>query len=325
MTGKFLVLQGVLIPLICGCPVSQSLPGHAPVLNPTERKTGCPYLLYVPSTFTGDHPYPLVIACHGTWPYDTARTQMGEWAKFAEYEGIIVAAPKLVSCKGDFPPHPKRQIELQNDDELSILAIVEELKQRYNIIDSQVFLTGWSAGAYPILHTGLKHPDIFRALFIRQGTFDERFMDIPDSRIDKWQQIRVVYGKSDFLRDQTVACIRWLEDRGLFVSREEIPGIHRRIDPRHTWTFFKKVVKERPWIRIQTQRIGRQQPLTIRFAYNAVPPAGEQKWFFGDGTESYDASPEHTFSKPGRYEVRLNVALNGGKTYSRAKTIRVSR
>lgn len=312
-----------LLALVSGCPVPQSLPGHAPILNPTEKRTDTPYLLYVPSTYTGRQPYPLVVACHGTWPYDTAQTQMREWARFAEYEGIIVAAPTLVSCRGDFPPPPARQIRLQEQDEQSILAVVSEIKRRYEIIDSQVFLTGWSAGAYPILHTGLKHPDVFRALFIRQGTFDERFLVIPADRLDRWQQIKIVYGQSDFLRDQTRAAIRWLEEHGMFPSSEEIPGMHRRIDPEGTWAFFKKVVKEHPWIRIRAQRAGRNRPRTVRFAFKSVPAAVEQKWLFGDGGASYDASAVHTYAEPGRYEVRLNVALDGGKTYSRVKTIRV--
>ena len=289
-----------------------------------ERRTDCSYLLYVPSIYTDDRQWPLVVACHGTRPYDTREFQMREWAKFAEYEGIIVAAPSLVSTKGDFPPPPEKQIRLQNTDEAGILAMVSEIKRRYKIAEEQAFLTGWSAGAYPMLHVGLKHPDVFRAIFIRQGTFDERFMDIPDHLTSRWQPIKVVYGKTDFLRDQTRASIAWLRDRGLWVEEQEIVGIHRRIDPRRTWQFFQKIVKERPWVRLRTLCPDPSSPLTVRFFLDAIPAAVKQKWLFGDDETSYEPSPMHTYARPGRYEVRVNVAVESGKAYTRTKTLTLS-
>jgi len=99
---------------------------------------------------------------------------MREWARFAENRDIIVVAPQLVGTKGDFPPEPEKQIALQREDEQAILATVSEIKRKYNIAEEQVFMTGWSAGAYAILHTGLRNPDVFRALAIRQGSFNER-------------------------------------------------------------------------------------------------------------------------------------------------------
>ncbi len=290
-----------------------------------ENRSGCSYQLYVPSIYDGRRPWPLIVVCHGTWPWDSAESQMREWAKFAEYEGIIVAAPRLVSSKGDWPPPPSKQIALQEEDERKILAMVSEIKRRHHIAESQVFLTGWSAGAYPILHTGLRHPDVFRALFIRQGTFDERFMDVPDDVISKWQPVKIVYGKSDTLRDQTTASVDWLEKTGVWVDREELPGIHRRIDPKHAWRYFSEVIKERLWVRIRTQRPDAAKPLAIRFDLDCIPKAVKQKWFFGDGAESYDTSPTHTYEKPGRYEVRVNLAIKGGRKYTRSRTIRVTR
>lgn len=308
-----------------GCPVTQSLPDQAAIQERVEKRSQCSYQLYVPSIYTDKRTWPLVIACHGTWPWDTAEYQMREWAKFAEYEGIIIAAPRLVSTEGGMPPPPEKQLSLQREDETKILAVVSETKRKYNIAEEQVFLTGWSAGAYPILHAGLNNPDVFRALYVRQGNFDERFMDVPDDRLDKWQQIKVVFGKTDFLRDQTRAIIKWLRDRGMFVTGEEVAGFHRRIDPNHAWRFFEKVVKERPWIRIRAQRTDAAKPLAIRFEVDAVPKAIKQKWFFGDDNTSYEASPVHTYRTPGQYQVRVNVAVEGGKTYSRTKSLRVVR
>ncbi len=307
----------------CGCPAPVALPTQAPVRQLTDERTKRPYLLYVPSTYSDRLSWPLVIACHGTPPYDDAEWQMREWAKFAENRGIIVAAPHLRGTRGDFPPGPSRQIALQREDEQAILAIVSAIKQRYNIAAERVFMTGWSAGAFAILHTGLGNPEVFRALTIRQGTFDERFIDIPADRLDRWQRILVIYGMVDFLRDQSKEMIDWLRSNQLAVEQREITGSHRRIDPKLPWRFFQNVAKKTPWVRIQARPVGPLKPLVIRFHLDAIPKATKQKWFFGDGGESYDSSPVHTYERPGRYEVTVNVALEGGKKYARRTVIRV--
>jgi pimeloyl-ACP methyl ester carboxylesterase len=287
----------------------------------TEDRTQRPYLLYVPSNYSERRTWPLLVVCQGTWPYDTAEWQMREWALFGENHGIIVAAPKLLGVKGDFPPPPTEQIALQRQDEQAILNMVATLKARYRIAEEQVFMTGWSAGAYAILHTGLRNPDVFRALAIRQGTFDARFMDVPAERMDRWQPIKVVHGSTDFLRDQTKSSVQWLRDNNLYVEEEEIPGTHRRIDPSRVWKFFAQIARERPWVRISARAVGPDSPLSVRFELKAIPPATKQKWFFGDGADSREPTPVHTYSQPGRYEVAVNVALKGGKMYTRKRVI----
>ncbi len=289
----------------------------------TEAQAELPYLLYVPSTYSVDVQWPLVVACHGTWPWDIADRQMREWARFAESKGIIVVAPRLLGTKGDFPPPAEKQIELQNRDEKAILAIVSAVKRRYNIAEEQVFMTGWSAGAYTILHTGLRNPDVFRALAIRQGSFDSSFMDIPKGRLDRWQKILVIYGMADFLRDQSKEMLAWLRDHGLHPDEKEVSGSHRRLDPNLPWRFFREVVKKFPWLRVRCHAVDTAAPLTVQFYLDTIPRAKRQKWFFGDGSESYEPSPQHTYAKSGRYEVTVNVALEGGKKYSRRRVIRV--
>lgn len=309
-----------------GCLSTDALPGQAPVLEMESEKGGGSYLLYVPSIYDEGRPAPLVVLCHGTWPYDTADHQMREWASFAEARCIIVAAPKLRGVQSDLPPSADRQIALQREDEAFILDIVATLKRQYNIPEHQVFMTGWSGGAYAILHTGVKHPDIFRALFVQQGAFDERFMaDISPDRIDPWQSIRVEYGQADLIRDQSRACIKWLRDNGLYVEEFESPGSHKRVDASVPWKYFSQVTKERLWLRMRVRTPDPNDLLTLKFELDAVPPIARQKWFFGDDNESLEGSPVHTFARPGAYEVTASVALANGKKYSRKRTIQVGR
>ena len=311
------------VPTGAGCLSLTPRPDESPVAGLTERTTGGGYLLYVPSAYSGRRPWPRVVACHGTRPYDTARYETREWAKFAEKEGILVVAPALLGTKGDFPPSPDRQIALQRQDEEAILSIVRSIKGRYRIAEERVFMAGWSAAAYAILHTGLGHPDIFRALVIRQGTFDERFLDFAEGDLDRWQPILVIYGRMDFLRDQTLACIEWLRKHGQYVETLEIAGSHRRIDPKRPWEFFQRVVRERPWIRIRAHVPNPSEPRTVTFRVDAIPGADQLMWFFGAGTQSRDASPTHTYAEPGNYTVTVNVGLVVGKKYRRQRVVHV--
>jgi predicted esterase len=308
---------------LSGCPSLESLPTQSPVQELMVEQTQKPFLLYAPSHYAAGRTWPLLIVCHGTWPYDTPKLQMQEWAMFAENNGLFVAAPRLDGVKGDFPPPPDKQIELQRSDERTILAVVATVKQRYNIAEDRVFMTGWSAGAYAILYAGLNHPEIFRALAIRQGSFDPRYMDISPDRVDSWQPIKVIYGSTDVIRDQTKECIKWLRDNGAYVEEEEIPGTHRRISPNPVWKFFKEVSKERLWIRMDLKQADPANPLSIRFALNAIPPVVRQRWFFDNGDESTEPSPVHVYPRPGYYEVSVNVSLKNGKKYTRKRVVEV--
>jgi dienelactone hydrolase len=318
-----LILAG--LPWWCGCPATERLPSAAPVRDLTDERTQRSYLLYVPSTYSDKTAYPLVVACHGTWPYDTPELQMREWASFAENQGIIVVAPLLAATKGDFPPPPDKQIALQGEDEQAILAIVAALKRQYHIAEERVFMTGWSAGAYSMLHTGLRNPDIFRAFAIRQGSFDARFLDIPKDRLDRWQRILVIYGMTDFLRDQSKAMVTWLRDQKMYVDEEEIPGSHRRIDPKLAWKYFCRVVKESPWVRVRSYETDPADPRVIRFCLDAVPAVKKVSWTFGEGQESSELSPVHTFAEGGRYEIKAEVELQDRKKYTRKQVVQVSR
>jgi predicted esterase len=287
-----------------------------------EPKSSRPYLLYVPSIYDSNRTWPLVVVCHGTIPYDTADRQMSEWAQFGEDKGIIILAPRLEAAQGDLPPAPPKQIALQQADEEAILEMVGATRNSYRVADEQIFMTGWSAAAYDILYTGLRNPDVFRALFIRQGTFDVRYLALSDRRVDRWQPIKIAYGQDDFLRKQALACIDWLRERGQYVDQLELTGSHRRTDPGEAWAFFRDIVRKRPWIRIDAVADS-AQPLTMRFSVRSTPPARFVKWFFGDGSESYESSPAYTYASGGDYEITANVELKGGKKFQRRRFVRV--
>jgi len=251
--------------------------------------------------------WPLVVTCHGTPPWDNASLQIREWAGLAEHEGFVVAAPVLKGTSGITPPVEK-QIELQRSDERTILGVVSHVKAGYSIAEGQVFLTGWSAGGYAVLWTGLKHPEVFRALAIRQGNFDERFLRPIEDLLDRNQPILVFYGQVDFLRAQSRACIDWLRSHGMLVFSDELPGAHRRM-PQVAWQFFRRVVRRYPWCVMRYRILEQGNGLTARFWINADPQPQRVRWEFGDGQTGYGTAVEHTYSRGGRYTVCVSAEM----------------
>jgi gliding motility-associated-like protein len=51
---------------------------------------------------------------------------------------------------------------------------------------------------------------------------------------------------------------------------------------------------------------------SVDFKVEHMPENGIYLWNFGDGSFSNKANPEHTFSKPGRYQVMLSMSSAGG-------------
>ena len=61
-------------------------------------------------------------------------------------------------------------------------------------------------------------------------------------------------------------------------------------------------------------------PVTVAFTDESVVPSGASanyRWNFGDGTESTEASPSHTYEATGEYTVTLTVTTGNGSDLER--------
>lgn len=314
-----MILPAVLLAL-GGCgpiiPVLKNTDVPSEIQKIREPVHGGEYYLYVPSTYEASHEWPLVITCHGTPPWDNAIGQIKEWVDLAESKRFIAVAPILRGVRGDFTPPLAEQLRLQEDDEKVILAILDHVRAGQNIADDKIFLTGWSAGGYAVLYTGLKHPDIFRALALRQGNFDSRFVDPVLPFADPHQPVYVMYGAIDFLKDDSKKCLEWLRENRLLAVEEEIVGSHKR-HPELAYDFFKRCLREYAWIQPAAYRASEADPLLIQFRARISPAMSAYLWRFGDGEYSREPTPTHRYARPGEYEVKLTTR-NKDSQYVRA-------
>ncbi len=307
----------------CGCPQYADPMVPEPILRVTEPNTNGDYLMYTPSRHNIEEPTPLVILCHGTKPWDSPIREIRDWVKLAEEKNFVVAAPHLKGTRGDFPPPPHKQIPLQQKDEKKILSVVQHISGSRNIDENRIFLAGWSAGGYAVLHTGLKHPEVFRALAVLQGNFDTAFMADAVEHIDPYQPIYILRGTTDVLTGkQGKVCADWLYEQNAYVFDSDIPGPHRG-HPKSAYEFFERVVREIPLMRIVATTDTAESLRTLSFDISGSFKPERFEWSFGDGETSPVARPVHTYKADGEYKITLTALDDSGKRIRRSTRIRI--
>ncbi|MHC4067837.1 MAG: PKD domain-containing protein [Planctomycetota bacterium] len=301
-----------------GCPQYRdpTVPGE--IRRVSEPALGGRYHIYVPTTYDRAKKWALIVVCHGTVGFDSAKRQIRDWAKLAEEKQFIVATPSLKGVNGMLPPPVSRQLALQGEDERNILACIRHIKGAFNIAPDRVFLTGWSAGNFAVLYAGLRNPDVFRAIAVVQGNFKAEYLAEVGAALDAFQPVYVLYGSTDVLTGRHGhRCVDWLNERGAAVTEEEIAGAHKN-HPKQAYAFFERVVRKVPWLHIRAIAEEPAGPLTVRFKIRSSFEPTRYAWSFGDGAQSPVASPLHTYAKPGRYTVTLEAEGPQGRTVQRA-------
>jgi len=315
----------VLLACLIGCDSFQKgEAGGVRVMKEVEPETGSKYYLAVPSKHNDEKQWALIVTCHGTPPWDTAIQQIGKWSSLAEAKGVLVVAPVLSGTASDkMFPSVRDQIARQERDEKVILAVVERIRPAYNIDPARVFLTGWSGGGYAVLYTGLSHPEVFRALAVHQGNFDERFVAPVKSKIDPYQPVQVSFGITDLLKSHAEESLKWLRtQRMTYAVQQELSGTHRLL-PEVAYQYFQRCVREYPWIVVSAYAARPDQLMAVKFGVRCSPPAEAYLWDFGDGAIARTAAPEHIYSRQGTFDVKITVKTQAGLQHVRSVRVTV--
>jgi len=241
----------IFLPLVvgaAGCPVFQRQDTPVDVQVTREPQSEAEYRLYVPSYYSPDRQWPLVVTLHGTHGWDDSRRQIMEWKYLAERKGLLVVAPKLKSVQGILPVNKSLWRKDLRRDEKVILAVMDELADKYSIDPKAVLLTGFSAGGYPLYFVGLRNPERFNMLIARScNSSIDIFEQIELTPAARKLPIMIYWGKDDLqeIHRQSWQAIRWLGERGFNrMDYDKIEGGHRRT-PEIAYRHWRKILPKR--------------------------------------------------------------------------------
>lgn len=323
LTTACLTTAFAIMPGSGGCTLPGRWAGPGRLVETREPLFQRPYLVYLPSHYGQQERWPLVMTCPGDGPFESPRRQIDEWKRLAEKEGFLLAAPDLKRRKG-LGAEKLSAGQIIAEDEGFLLSALRSIRGAHTIDETRVFLAGSGTGALPALYAGLRHPDIWRAICVRQPSFDAAQLDPCVPFLDPYQPIQVLYARGDLIgKKKAEACVTWLQDHDLNLTIIEEPGAHRR-DPGAVFRFVSEVVRQQPWIRIHLRDDARND-MAISLAAKMSFEPKRVRWDFGDGNSSTEWSPSHEFSQPGRYTVNLSVWSSGGKRHARQVEVRIPR
>lgn len=254
------LLLAVMPLFLAGCPLVPPETKN-PHLTLTEPVTKNRYHVYVPSYYSDDSDWPLVVTLHGTNPWDGQTRQILEWRDTAEKFGLIVAAPKLSSTQGAVPAVPSvshaNPTKLARDEKV-ILSVIADVRGKWRIArrpadpndapgKDLVLLTGFSSGGFPLFHVGLRHPELFDMLIARDvNCTTELLENIPLTDAAKNLPILIFWGKDELkdIRNQSWATFRYLREHEAYgTERRSTKGGHLR-RPDVAWQEWSKRLPE---------------------------------------------------------------------------------
>ena len=255
---RWLILP-ILACLLAGCPVTQHRP-PGKIAHLREPETDRKYYLYLPTWYTAELDWPVVITLHGSDLWDGPLRQAEEWGALADKRGFIVISPHLDSAEGIiYVPAKTRTRRLASDDE-AILAILDAVARKYNIDRQSVLLSGFSAGGNPMWYTGLSHPETFQAIAARAcNSSIDIFESITLTDGARQLPIYMFWGKDDLrpIRKQGWQAWRYLRERRFFNTRmKEIDGGHIR-RPDIAYEFWSQLLPARHRNKAQQRRPSR--------------------------------------------------------------------
>jgi poly(3-hydroxybutyrate) depolymerase len=187
-----------------------------------------PYRVFVPKSYTGTKPFPLIIALHGLG--QTEDSMPDRYSRripaLAEERQYIVASPLGFRVDGFYgsgiaassDPRERRNREFSEKDVIEVLA---RMRADYKIDESRIYLMGHSMGAIGTWAIAAKYPDVWAALapFAGMGSpaTVERLRHIPQF---------VVHGDADPTVPVTGSrtMVEAMKKLGAEVTYIEVPG-----------------------------------------------------------------------------------------------------
>jgi acetyl esterase/lipase len=115
-----------------------------------------PYRLFVPSTYDGSKPYPLILALHGAGRDENFYfdAQDGQMKSFAEKRGYIVACPRGRDPLSMYV----------GDGERDVLDVMASVRAFFKVDPARIYLAGHDMGGAAAWSIAINRPGVFAAV-----------------------------------------------------------------------------------------------------------------------------------------------------------------
>jgi predicted esterase len=187
-----------------------------------------PYRIFVPASYDGRKPYPLVVALHGMGGdensyFDSVVYGSGAFTKEAERRGYIAVCPKGRNPASMYT----------GPAETDVLDVIAEVRRAYRIDAGRIYLTGHSMGGYGTWSVAMSHPELFAAIAPVSGGGNPAGM----AKIAKIPEL-VVHGDNDktVSVEQSRTMVAAAKAQGVEIKYVEIPGGDHLGAPSRTFT-----------------------------------------------------------------------------------------
>ncbi len=302
----------VALLLSTGCAQFISLGMRPAIREGVEPQNGGRYYLYKPTNYDSTRSWPLIVVCHGAFP-DSAKSHIHNWTQAAESKGFLVAVPKLKSPGASSTKRAGKALSRLRTDEQHILNTIQHVRAAHHVSIDRIFIHGWAGGAIAALHTGLKHPDLIRAISVVQPKFQSALLADVEHIVDADQPVFVDYSGTDGMTGgHARRLLDWLRENKAYVQEHSIgPARAGTVD--RTVSFYENTIRSGLWIRIKAYSQEEVNGLTVRFRITTSGTPTQYRWEFGDGDASRVAEPIHSYSQPGTYRVQVGVATSDGR------------
>lgn len=136
-----LSLLAFLLPLLS---LAQQTINYTITIDTLERE----FILYVPSSYTGNSSAPLVLSYHGLGGNSQAQMDDHDFRPLAEAEGFLIAHPQGAPIFGPGLPGWNFGNDSLPDDLLFTSAMIDTISADYNINPDRVYACGMSFGGF---------------------------------------------------------------------------------------------------------------------------------------------------------------------------------
>ena len=154
-----------------------------------------PYVVYVPTTYTPDKEWPLLIFLHGYHPYLTVTNWLDymycpAWQEVCEREGVLFMLP-----------YGRSNTEFMGIGESDVLAAIRYTQAEYRVDPRRIVLSGASMGGSGAYSIACHRPDMFAAVMVIAGRADYyAWMGAAKESLPRFKQVQV---DTDYARELT--------------------------------------------------------------------------------------------------------------------------